>query len=390
MKLLRSDVTPKKLAPIKPPPAPKPPATSGSATGFVKPPKQGVQLSPFQPKVTQAGAIADARELLSGGKVEFDDNGHIVISDPADANCADDVKLDSERAQAALRQLGLNGDVETAALAKFTSEERNRYLRVQRQLANDPVAKLALQTLLLEGKLPGGDLLANLSKLTTQKLADGIDRARLIADVVQEVTTPSCMNQCTKNTCAATSAQIQLVMQNPAEYVRLVAGLASPEGKVTTLGGDVLTREITPNNDDARTLSAQLLTPALMELGNAFFSYDDASDTSGPLGMQGLMAFGVDIVAASITGKNYTWTPTLGPFKPMTMDAIVAQLKQGHSVLAGIDWQGLGGHEILVTGLETRDGKEYVRVINPWGREELIPRDEFQDSLMAIAHQTEK
>ncbi|MGV3622129.1 MAG: hypothetical protein ACO1OB_15000 [Archangium sp.] len=392
MKLLRTEVAaPKKPMPIKPPPKPPVATATGTigatATGFVKPPKPGVVLSPFKPKVTQAEAIAAARELLSGAPLELQQGSHIVVSDPEHANSGNDVE--GPRADSANAQLAANAELEAAALAQLSTQERTQYLRVQRQLSGDPVAKLALQTLLLENALPGGELLQNLAKLTTQKLADGVDRARLVADVVQEVTTPTCMAQQNKNTCVATAASIQLVMQNPAEYVRLISGLASPEGTVTTLGGDVLKREITPSVDDARTLSAQLLTPALMELGNSLLNYDDASDSTqlGPLGLQGLLAFGADVVAASITGRDYTWVQTIGPFKPMTMDAIEAQLEKGVSVLAGINYQGLGGHELLVTGLETRDGKEYVRVINPWGQEELIPREEFQENLVAIAHQ---
>lgn len=389
MKLLRTDAKPalNKPAPIKPPPAPKPPVTA-TATGFVKPPKPGLVLSPFKPNVTKADAIAAARELLSGAPKAEEKNGHIIISDPANANDVSDEFGD--RGAAANAQLARNGELETAALAQLSTQERSQYLRVQRQLSDDPVAKLALQAMLFEGKLSGGELLTNLSKLTTQKLGEGVDRARLIADVVQEVATPTCINQQDKNTCVATAATIQLVLQNPAEYVRLISGLASPEATVTTLGGDVLKVEGTPDSASQRTMSAQLLTPALMELGNGIFNYDEASDTTqyGPFGQPGLLAFGADIVAASITGKNYTWVQTMGPLKGMTMDAIVAQLEKGNTVLAGINYQGLGGHELLVTGMETRDGKEYVRVINPWGREELIHREQFQENLMAMAHES--
>lgn len=386
MKLLRTAPALARPAPIKPPlPVPKPPAAT--ATGFVKPPKPGLVLSPFKPKVTQADAVASARALLSGAPRKDEQSGHIIISDPADANDVSDEFGD--RAAAANAQLARNGELETEALARLSTTERSQYLRVQRQLSADPVAKLALQALLFEGKLPGGALLKNLSKLTTQPLGEGIDRARLIADVVQEVATPTCINQQDKNTCVATAATIQLVLQNPAEYVRLISGLASPEATVTTLGGDVLKVEGTPDSASRRTLSAQLLTPALMELGNGIFNYDEASDTTqyGPFGAPGLLAFGADLVAASITGKDYTWAPAVAPLKGVTMDAIVAQLEKGNTVLAGIDYQGRGGHELLVTGLETHDGCEYVRVINPWGREELIPRDEFQEQLMAMAHE---
>lgn len=52
---------------------------------------------------------------------------------------------------------------------------------------------------------------------------------------------------------------------------------------------------------------------------------------------------------------------------------MLEELAAGRDVLVGIKW-GDGGHKVLVTGTETRDGVDYVKIINPWGREELIPR----------------
>ncbi|KFA94021.1 hypothetical protein [Archangium violaceum] len=48
-----------------------------------------------------------------------------------------------------------------------------------------------------------------------------------------------------------------------------------------------------------------------------------------------------------------------------------------------VSW-GDGYHKLLVTGTETIDGQEYIKYINPWGREERMPREEFEARLADI------
>ena len=94
---------------------------------------------------------------------------------------------------------------EATALDKLNAKQRAEYEAVKKvcEKANDPVAQLSLQKLLMEGSLPGekdlkggGNVLDNLSKLATSTtLAKGIDRSQLLTDVVQELATPSAISQ---------------------------------------------------------------------------------------------------------------------------------------------------------------------------------------------------
>ncbi len=66
------------------------------------------------------------------------------------------------------------------------------------------------------------------------------------------------------------------------------------------------------------------------------------------------------------------------------MDIIDTQLEAGRNVPVALSWGDDGYHKVLVTGTETVDGQEYVTYTNPWGREERMPREEFEARLADI------
>lgn len=378
---------------VRPPPRP--------ASGFDAPKSSPVDLQVCRKPPTKAEAIARARELLEGKPMDRQDGTSVVVEDAPYVN--DERDLNGKRADAALTQLSDNAQLEAEALATLSPKDRARYLAVKDTLLEgsdgkpngDPVAALALQTMLLEGKLPGekalggkDTLLGGLAKLTKQDLADGVDRQQLLADLVQEVAVPEAVAQRNRGTCVPTSIEIQLIQQNPAEYVRLVSGLASPSGEVTTRGGDVLKREDGVLTDGTlRSLPQKLLAPALMELGDGVADYDNADDKhhgGGIDGQTGLTAAQADVVLESLYGHDFAFqTTSSAEEKKAGTDFVLDELAAGRSVLVGLKW-GDGGHKVLVTGTETRDGVEYVKIINPWGREELIPRDDFEARLRNV------
>ncbi|MDP2275939.1 MAG: hypothetical protein Q8N23_19615 [Archangium sp.] len=356
---------------------------------------KGPALDGRRPPVTaKIEALKRARELLEGPvKNTTGADGHIVVEDAPYVNDGRD--LNGPRADEAARQVADNVALEGEALDKLSAKDRARYLSVKRTLLapadgrpqGDPVAALALQTMLLEGKLTA-PLLTNLSKLNQQELADGIDRQQLLADVVQEVAVPEAIAQRNRGTCVPTSIEIQLAQQNPAEYVRLISGLASPEGKVTTAGGDVLEREPGVIDDGtSRSMSQKLLAPALMELGNARADYDNEEDehVGGSLdGKSGLTAAQADVLLESIYGRDFAFTNTgSADEKKAGTEFVLDELKAGRDVLVGLTW-GTGGHKVLVTGTETRDGVDYVKIVNPWGRQELISVADFEADLRNV------
>lgn len=380
----------------KPAPAPvAPPKLPPSVFQPTSPPKVTLTPSP-KPPPTKDEAIRRARELLEGSPLERQSGTSVVTEDAPDVNSSSDQLI---RGATAKGQLLDNAPLEGDALLKLSPKDRARYDTVKKALLAepnaDPVAALALQTMLLEGKLPGAKalgskdtLLGGLEKLAGQEVSPGVDRQQLLSDVVQECATPSATNQKSKGTCVATSIEIQLLQKNPAEYVRLVSGLASPSGEVKTAGGDVLKVEPGALTDDTnRSLSQRLLAPALMELGNGRSDYSNEDDQHhGPEsdGQSGLTAAQADRILESLYDKDFAFQTTDdAKEKTAGTDFVMDELKAGRSVLVGLDW-GDGGHKVLVVGSETRDGKEYVKVINPWGREESIPRDDFEKRLRNV------
>ncbi|MDQ3265211.1 MAG: hypothetical protein M3Y59_16390 [Myxococcota bacterium] len=317
------------------------------------------------------------------------DVGH--VNDPADRDPA------SPRYQAADAILQENRGLEDQSLAAMSPEDRANYqqVRTQVQATGDKVAELSLQTMLLEGKLPGaqdlmgqGTTLDNLAALADPNtpLADGIDRGALLTDVVQEVATPSAIAQHTKNTCVPTAVSLQLAMNNPAEYARIATGLASPSGEVQLAGGQTLTREADTLADDGvgRSVSQRLIEPAFMEFANGWLDYRSGDDKHflGPIptfpGAPAVMADGL-LEAIYGKGMEHRTGILFG-----VMDEIERQTAAGGSVLATLSWEDGGilqWHKIVVTGMETVDGQEYVKYTNPWGQEERMPREEFERRL---------
>lgn len=376
------------------------PSDSYRAPGSTK-----VDLSGAKTTGSAAKAIEKARALIETGgapRTQSVPKG-IVTNDTPNVNDPRDVKK-SDRSTKAKAQLLDNAKLEGNALLGLSPKDRKSYQTVKDALLKpgpgkphgDPVAALGLQTMLLEGKLPGAKalgskdtLLGGLEKLATQDVGKGIDRQQLLADVVQEVFSPSAITQSTKGTCSVTATSIQLAMNNPAEYVRLVGGLASPSGTVKTVGGDTLRIEPDALTDSTgRSVSQRLLAPALMEFGNGSSDYQNAKNQSvggKSHGISGLDTAQVDKVIESLTGQKAAWVAKAGSEeRRRKAEGIVdAQLKAGRSVLVGLKWTR-EQHQVLAIGTEQRNGQEYVKIVNPWGTEESIPRSVFDERLVSV------
>ncbi len=374
---------------------------------FSAPTAKPVALDGTKRSSSVSEAIAKARSLIETGgtpKTASVPKG-LVTNDTPSVNDPKDVK--GERAKKASAQLAANAELEGNALARLSPKDRERYQTVKDALLEptagkpkgDPVAALGLQTMLLEGKLPGGKalgskdtLLGGLAKLATQEVGAGIDRQQLLSDVVQEVFTPSAVAQGSrKGTCSVTTAEIQLLRDNPAEYVRLVSGLASPAGEVTTAGGDRLRVEPDAVTDGSgRSASQRLLAPALMEFGNGAREYSNngSGQDSNSSGARGLDTAEVDRVLESLNADTYKWSAKGGSEQRRKEIAAIVdrRLDAGRSVMVGLKWTS-EGHQVLAIGTETRNGQEYVKIINPWGTEESIPRSEFDARLISTNYE---
>lgn len=296
------------------------------------------------------------------------------------------------RKEAAEAQLEANAALEQEQLAKMSPEDRARYEAVKQSCldAGDPVAALSLQKLLFEGKLPGEEALVGggtlLEQLATAAdpntpIVEGLDRGAFLCDLVQELATPSAINQGSVGTCAPTTIAIDLAMQNPAEYARIALGLASPSGEVELAGGQTLTREEGTVLDDGKGRSnvQRLMGSAFMEMGNGDRDYINSTEEG-----DGAWSNDLDVLYEAVWGRTMSDQRLRTPEQRAdAMDIIDTQLEAGRNVPVAVSW-GDGYHKLLVTGTETIDGQEYIKYINPWGREERMPREEFEARLADI------
>ncbi|MDY7225086.1 hypothetical protein [Hyalangium rubrum] len=363
---------------------------------------------------TTEDALSDMDALLLGPETSTQANGATVVRDAPNVHDPRDTRnpvslgglkgkgLDIDlgpfkpktesRKEAAEAQLEANAALEQEHLAKLSPEERAQYEAVKEACLaeGDPVAALSLQKLLFQGKLPGEEALVGGGTLLDQLAAaadpntpmvEGLDRGAFLCDLVQEIATPSAINQGSVGTCAPTTLAIDLAMRNPAEYARIALGLASPEGKVELAGGQTLEREPGTVMDDGKGRSnvQRLMGSAFMEMANGDRNYDNATEEG-----DGAWSNDLDVLYEALWGRPMSDKRLrTDEERAAAMDIIDTQLEAGRNVPVALSW-GDGYHKVLVTGTEVVDGQEYVTYINPWGREERMPREEFESRLADI------
>lgn len=347
---------------------------------------------------TPADAIKDANTLINGrGLPDVTAQGATVLSKAWQAFNKLDRDPSTPRYQSAKAQVEANASLVKQALANLLPSDVKQFKKIQDVLVNvdDPVAQLSLQKLLLNGELPGGKavvgnstVLSGLSALVEQPLADSLKRGEVLSEVVQEVAYPNAIYQGNKGTCVATSAEINLAHTKPAEFVRIVSGLASPEGQVTVASGATLNRKDDALNDNSwRNVVEELVGPAFMELGNGDRRYDNATDknytTDGTSTGSGLNWEGADILLDSLYGKNFEYKGDLQKASPeerqQVWDIVKNEMSQGKQMLAGVVWDEQGrGHDMVISGMgKGADGKDYVEFTNPHSIVERWPKEQF-------------
>ena len=381
---------------------------------FLPPPKAPITRYDFDfdadllaPR-TEETALKQMDGILLGPTLERSENDATVVRDAPNVNNPEDTgtlinappggqitSTSSERHLAAEAQLEANAALERAALAKLSPEEAAKYAAIKAAClaAGDPVAALALQKLLFSGKLPGiedlkggGTLLDNLATIADPNtpLAEGLDRGAFLCDLVQEVATPSSISQGNIGTCGPTAAIIDLAMKNPAEYARIALGLASPEGTVELAGGQVISREDGTLGKDpwGRSTVQALMGAAFMEIANEEQDYDDSQSDTGGAGFNGLDRLMEQIWDTPMQALELLTAAE----KTAAAQALYDATAQGETAVVSMAWGDppTGAHAVLVVGTETIGGVEYVRYINPWGREERMTKEEFERRLQRV------
>lgn len=306
-----------------------------------------------------------------------------VVDDPSDVN-----NYTYSDEQAAVRETRANAKAEEAALAKLSPEDQARYKTILGTIEGEDMARRQMQAMLLSGALTdkkalvgSGTLLGELHHIVGQPLASGIDRKDLLAQVIGEVENPVRIAQQSQNTCGATTAQILLARKNPAEYVRLIAGLAAPAGKIETVGGATIKRKEDWNyeQDGGRSVPSRLFQPAIMQLGQMLpgFKYDNSDDSNvlidRPLfaGMFGVQQAKID---SELLGVDYDNHMFLRWNRDSQWEAFKKELAgTPDPIPVSMTWDG-GGHFVQVDKIE--GGK--VHYTNPWGQRETMDEAEFK------------
>jgi hypothetical protein len=181
------------------------------------------------------------------------------------------------------------------AIQKMSAADRQAFEKVAKTLQHDLYGTENLRDMAVDGRLTepslrnanGQTLLQALDKLASSPVKDPLNQNTLVGDVVREVFNPSTINQGNSGTCPATVVQIGLAREQPAEYARIIGGLASPSGvaKLTEHGdgpSNVLQRvagtekaeqtlvsapgEPAEYKDDPRSNSSRLFQSAGMQL----------------------------------------------------------------------------------------------------------------------------
>lgn len=339
-------------------------------------------------KATELGmeALETAGEKAMG--VSFEEfKTRQVVDNPTDVNGY--AEWETEQALAETRR---NSGAEEAALNALSPEDKVKYQNVLKAIEGEPMARRQMQTMLLSEKLPGskahvgdGTLLDQLARMADQPLADGIDRKDLVSQIIGEVENPVRIAQQSQNTCGATTAQILLARKNPAEYVRIVSGLASPKGKVDTVGDDTLKRHRDWNyaGDGGRSVPSRLFQPAVMQLSKlfSFLEYDNTKDfttvADRPIhpGMLGRQAARVH---SSLQGSGYDNDTFMVWNRAEKWDEVKGALSNGKGpVPISMTWEG-SAHYVQIDKVE--DGK--VHYTNPWGQRETMAEDEFKSHVL--------
>ncbi|MEB3196804.1 MAG: hypothetical protein VKP62_06330 [Candidatus Sericytochromatia bacterium] len=338
------------------------------------------------------GGLALLFQLLFGARsTPFETRR--VLDDPGDANDPD--YSENRAAEVAHAR---HAAEEQARLKTLDSASQGAYASLKAALGEAPLAKRALQALLLDGRLTGGPaagdggaLLAQLDRLRQQPLLPGLERKALLNEVVIEAENPVRVNQHQWRTCGAATAQILLLRENPAEYVRVVAGLAAPEGRVTLLGGQSVRREADWDTtaDGGRTAASRLFQATIMELAGPrvgawdLANYDARRDLHrlGPLPVfVGLPGGGLATALQQLTGKPFQ----NHSFRAWGRDALWAAVKQALAegrgpVPTALAW-GEGGHFVQIDRIA--DGTVFYT--NPWGCREAMDEAEFQAHALQV------
>lgn len=211
-------------------------------------------------------------------------------------------------------------------------------------------------------------VMKQLEQLKTMELAPGIDRNELIRSIIANLRNPESINQGDRQTCSAAVVQAMLAKEDPAEYVRLMAGLASPKGEFKLKDGSILKRDPNYQLGSGKSITDKLMQPALMQKATKG-GYDSQNDRRVDGKGQGLYASEQAQLMESVLGQK---TETVFGNDPELFKQIEAALNDGKPVSATIKVRDprtgeIKGHSVtlekvggMITYLDPKKGRVTV------------------------------
>lgn len=333
-----------------------------------------------------------------------DDMSHSikVVADPPDVNApnaAHEAQARRDLADPALKA------ATAKAVAQLPPADRRHYEALATQLAGQPRALAALQAFARQGKLAARDLaggqslLAHLHAIGAQPVDARVRQAgqtALLAQTVLEIAEPGAIAQKGVNTCGATVVQHMLTRDHPAEYARLIAGLASPAGRVTMQDGQTLRRDaewdaeidVSKRFGGVRSIPSRLIQPALMQHAGTFEYQNRRDGHIIPLldkSVMGMVPWGMTRLIKSLTGRAFDWDVAT---RTRTFERRMREATPERPVPIALNYAErrgeIGPHWVQVVGFD--EAANRVIALNPWGRKETIPLDVATGHLLAVVH----
>lgn len=301
--------------------------------------------------------------------------GAMVLWDPPDASGA----MPTALLVGARAEVARNAPVEGVELRQLSPDAQVTYSRLTELTQASPLGRLALQDLLLKGTFE--QCAQPLKALVDRKLATGVDRRELASALLRELSTPSCIDQKLRGTCAATSASIALASHDPAEYARLVVDLCSTDS-TRLKNGDVISPFIGPRQeyDGGRSISQRMLIPALMEYANGDEPYRDEQSTHG------LMRMETERLMGGLFGGDAELITEATGLKQSSARLVREACERREPMLASLPYGGQTSHMVNVSHIIPNERGDYVAYFNPWGREEAMPLEEFARQVDSLIH----
>ncbi|MFP4498173.1 MAG: hypothetical protein ACLFQV_08175 [Vulcanimicrobiota bacterium] len=263
----------------------------------------------------------------------------------------------------------------------------------------------ALTSILKSGKLQNKDsmgktLLANLNRIFSQKFTNEVDSRRIKNQVLSIVANPDLISQGNKGTCTMTTLEYINAVNHPAEFVRIISGLTSPDKQVQLRNGETLIANrgsLKPDNSSRLDVN-RIYQASMMEYGNGELDYDNAGDINVRRTMLPSGAIKEETLHKGLyppeSNRSFDavlpYKSSFAEFSPIDREKVDGQFQKltdkGAIVPIALAWRGpkenIYEHKVAVEGMDD----QYAYIRDPFGSNDMgktpqSPSDEIEREL---------